>query len=38
MQLIWSLVRLMGHINLLMDENKYKIDVTNRMKFLIVAS
>jgi hypothetical protein len=28
----------MGHINLLMDENKCKIDVTNRMKFLIVAS
>jgi len=29
----------MGHINLLMDENKYKIDPTNRMIFfLIVAS
>jgi len=28
----------MGHINLLMDENKCKIDATNRMKFLIVAS
>jgi hypothetical protein len=31
-------LRLMGHMNLLMDENKCKIDVTNRMKFLIVAS
>jgi hypothetical protein len=28
----------MGHINLLMDENKCKIDPTNRMKVLIVAS
>jgi len=28
----------MGHINLLMDENKCKINPTNRMKFLIVAS
>jgi len=31
-------LQLMGHINLLMDENKCKIDATNRMKFLIVAS
>jgi len=31
-------MQLMGHINLLMDENKYKIDPTNKMKFLIVAS
>jgi hypothetical protein len=38
MQLIWGLLRLMGHINLLMDENKCKIDPTNRMKFLIVTS
>jgi len=28
----------MGHINLLMDENKCKIDVTHRRKFVIVAS
>jgi len=28
----------MGHINLLMDENKCKIDATNRMKILKVAS
>jgi hypothetical protein len=28
----------MGYINLLMDENKCKIEATNRMKFLIVAS
>jgi len=28
----------MGHINLLMDENKFKIEATNRMKFLIGAS
>jgi len=28
----------MGHINLLMDENECKIDPTNRMKILIVAS
>jgi len=28
----------MGHINLLMDENKCKINPTNMMKFLIVAS
>jgi hypothetical protein len=27
----------MGHINLLMDENKCKVDPTNRMKILIVA-
>jgi hypothetical protein len=26
----------MGHINLLMDENKCKIDATNRMKFIVV--
>jgi len=37
MQLIWWLLRLMGHINVLMDENKCKIDVTNGMKFVIVA-
>jgi len=28
----------MGHINLLMDENKPEIHPTNRMKFPIVAS
>jgi hypothetical protein len=28
----------MRHIKLLMDENKCKIDPTNKMKFLIVAS
>jgi len=28
----------MGHINLLMDENECKIDPTNGMKILIVAS
>jgi hypothetical protein len=28
----------MGYINLLMDENKCKIDPTNSMKFIIVAS
>jgi len=28
----------MGYINLLMDENKCKIEAINRMKFLIVAS
>jgi len=33
MQLIWWLLQLMGHINLLMDENKRKIDPTNGMKF-----
>ncbi len=33
MQLIWYLLQLMGHINLLMDENKCKIDPANRMKF-----
>jgi hypothetical protein len=38
MQLIWLLLRLMGHINLLMVENKCKIDPTNRMEFLIIAS
>jgi hypothetical protein len=27
----------MGHIKLLMDENKCKIDPTNRMKFPIVV-
>jgi hypothetical protein len=32
-QLIWWLLQLMGHINFLMDENKCKIDRTNRMKF-----
>ncbi len=32
MQIIWRVLRLMGHINLLMNENKYKIP-TNRMKF-----
>jgi hypothetical protein len=31
MQLIWWLLRLMGHINLLMDENKCKIDATNEI-------
>jgi hypothetical protein len=29
---------LMGHIKLLMDENKLKIHPTNRMKFPKVAS
>jgi hypothetical protein len=39
MQLIWWLLQLMGHINLLMDENKCKINSTNRMKFgLVVAN
>jgi hypothetical protein len=38
MQLIWWLLQLMGHINLLMDENKSKIHSTNRMKFIIIAS
>ncbi len=38
MQLIWWLLRLVGHINLLMDENNYKINLTNMMKSLIVAS
>jgi len=28
----------MGHINLLMDENECRINPTNRMKILIVAS
>jgi len=28
----------MGHINLLMDENKCKIDAIDRMKFLMLAS
>jgi hypothetical protein len=36
MQLIWWLLWL--HINLLMDENKCKINPTNRMNFLIVTS
>jgi hypothetical protein len=31
-------MQLMGHINILMDENKCQIDPTNKMKFLIVAS
>jgi len=38
MQLIWWLLWLMGRINQLMDENKYKIDATNKMKFLVIAS
>jgi hypothetical protein len=38
MQLIWWLLQLMGPINLLIDENKYKIDPTNKMKFFIVTS
>jgi hypothetical protein len=38
MQLIWWLLQLMGHINVLMDKNKCKINLANRMKILIVAS
>jgi hypothetical protein len=33
MQLIWWLLQLMGHINLLMDENTFKSHPINKMKF-----
>jgi hypothetical protein len=32
-ELIWCLLRLMGYINLLMNENKLKHHSNNRMKF-----
>jgi len=40
LQDVTNLVTIMthGHINVLMDENKCKIDATNKMKFLIVES
>jgi hypothetical protein len=31
-------MQLMGHINLIMDENRLKSYPTNKMKFAIVAS